>query len=169
MTELRAELEKTEGEIRLREEQRANDEANRSRIAGEMAEKAKKQTENEAEQELCRSKMAGLKLEMDARQEELDALQEEYASLSTVLSQDETKVESFKDEIFEQILDWHRGEGGNLQAGRPCRSNFLPERHSFWAKRSIRKADCINLRCICRHWRSRRMTERSRFAIWSRS
>ena len=103
MTKLRAELEKTEGEIRLREEQRANDEANRSRIAGEMAEKAKKQTENEAEQELCRSKMAGLKLEMDARQEELDALQEEYASLSTVLSQDETKVESFKDEIFEQI------------------------------------------------------------------
>ena len=103
MTELRAEVEKTEGEIRLREEQRANDEANRSRIAGEMAEKAKKQTENEAEQELCRSKMAGLKLEMDARQEELDALQEEYASLSTVLSQDETKVESFKDEIFEQI------------------------------------------------------------------
>ena len=103
MTKLRAELEKTEGEIRLREEQRANDEANRSRIAGEMAEKAKKQTENEAEQELCRSKMAGLKLEMDARQEELDALQEEYASLRTVLSQDETKVESFKDEIFEQI------------------------------------------------------------------
>ena len=103
MTELRAELEKTEGEIRLREEQRANDEANRTRIAGEMAEKAKKQTENEAEQELCHSKMAGLKLEMDARQEELDALQEEYASLSTVLSQDETKVESFKDEIFEQI------------------------------------------------------------------
>lgn len=81
MTELRAELEKTEGEIRLREEQRANDEANRSRIAGEMAEKAKKQTENEAEQELCRSKMAGLKLEMDARQEELDALQEELCIL----------------------------------------------------------------------------------------
>ncbi len=103
MTELRAELEKTEGEIRLREEQRANDEANRSRIAGELAEKAKKQTENEAEQELCRSKMAGLKLEMDARQEELDALQEKYASLSTALSQNETKVESFKDEIFEQI------------------------------------------------------------------
>ena len=33
MTELRAELEKTEGEIRLREEQRANDEANRTRLA----------------------------------------------------------------------------------------------------------------------------------------
>ena len=41
MTELRAELEKTEGEIRLREEQRANDEANRTRIAGEMAERRK--------------------------------------------------------------------------------------------------------------------------------
>ena len=39
MTELRAELEKTEGEIRLREEQRANDEANRTRIAGEISER----------------------------------------------------------------------------------------------------------------------------------
>ena len=76
-----------------------------------MAEKAKKQTENEAEQELCRSKMAGLKLEMDARQEELDALQEEFASLSTVLSQDETKVESFKDEIFEQIRSGTEAKG----------------------------------------------------------
>ena len=128
----------------------------------------KKQTENEAEQELCRSKMAGLKLEMDARQEELDALQEEYASLSTVLSQDETKVESFKDEIFEQIRIGTEAKGKS-PSERQCRSNFLPERHSFWAKRSIRKADCINLRCICRHWKSRRMTERSRFAIWSRS
>ena len=124
MTELRAELEKTEGEIRLREEQRANDEANRSRIAGEMAEKAKKQTENEAEQELCRSKMAGLKLEMDARQEELDALQEEYASLSTVLSQDETKVESFKDEIFEQIRIGTEAKG-EISKREAMREQFL--------------------------------------------
>ena len=127
MTELRAELEKTEGEIRLREEQRANDEANRTRIAGEMAEKAKKQTENEAEQELCRSKMAGLKLEMDARQEELDALQEEYASLSTVLSQDETKVESFKDEIFEQIRIGTEAKG-EISKREAMQEQFLARR-----------------------------------------
>lgn len=127
MTELRAELEKTEGEIRLREEQRTNDEANRTRIAGEMAEKAKKQTENEAEQELCRSKMAGLKLEMDARQEELDALQEEYASLSTVLSQDETKVESFKDEIFEQIRIGTEAKG-EISKREAMQEQFLARR-----------------------------------------
>ena len=127
MTELRAELEKTEGEIRLREEQRANDEANRTRIAGEMAEKAKKQTENEVEQELCRSKMAGLKLEMDARQEELDALQEEYASLSTVLSQDETKVESFKDEIFEQIRIGTEAKG-EISKREAMQEQFLARR-----------------------------------------
>ncbi|MGN1231523.1 MAG: chromosome segregation SMC family protein, partial [Anaerotignum sp.] len=78
MTELRGEVEKTEGEIRLREEQRQNDAANRSRIEAEMAEKAKKQAENEAEQELCRSRMAGLRLEMDRQQEELDKLEEKY-------------------------------------------------------------------------------------------
>ena len=103
MTELRAEMEKTEGEIRLREEQRANDEANISRIQEEMAEKSRKQQENEAEQAECESKMNALKLEMDHQQSELDALEEKYASLSNALTQDETKAESFKDEIFEQI------------------------------------------------------------------
>ena len=47
--------------------------------------------------------MNALKLEMDHQQSELDALEEKYASLSNALTQDETKAESFKDEIFEQI------------------------------------------------------------------
>lgn len=103
MTELRAEMEKTEGEIRLREEQCANDAANISRIQAEMAEKSRKQQENEAEQAVCQSKRNGLKLEMERQQTELDKLEESYAALNTTLSQNETKVESFKDEIFEQI------------------------------------------------------------------
>ncbi|WP_405726242.1 chromosome segregation protein SMC [Anaerotignum sp.] len=103
MTELRAEMEKTEGEIRLREEQKANDEANISRIREEMAEKSRKQQENAAEQATCVSKRNALKLEMDRQQNALDALEETYASLSTALTQDESKAESFKDEIFEQI------------------------------------------------------------------
>ena len=112
--------------------------------------------------------MAGLKLEMDARQEELDALQEEYASLSTVLSQDETKVESFKDEIFEQIRIGTEAKG-EISKREAMQEQFLARRAQLLGERSIRKADCINLRCICRHWKSRKMTERSRFAIWSRS
>ncbi|MBQ5709481.1 MAG: AAA family ATPase, partial [Anaerotignum sp.] len=103
MTELRAEMEKTEGEIRLREEQQANDAANISRIQSEMAEKSRKQQENEAEQAACESKMNALKLEMDRQQNELDALEEKYASLSDSLTEGENKAESFKDEIFEQI------------------------------------------------------------------
>lgn len=134
MTELRAESEKTEGEIRLREEQRANDEANRSRIAGELTEKAKKQAENEAEQELCHSKMAGLKLEMDARQEELEALQEKYASLSTALHQDETQVESFKDEIFEQIRIGTETKG-EISKREAMREQFLARRNQLFAEK----------------------------------
>jgi hypothetical protein len=134
-----------------------------------MAEKAKKQTENEAEQELCRSKMAGLKLEMDARQEELDALQEEYASLSTVLSQDETKVESFKDEIFEQIRIGTEAKGEiskreAMQEQFLARKAQLPGRKGAYGKQTA--SICGAFAGI---WRSRRMTERSRFAIWSRN
>lgn len=134
MTELRAESEKTEGEIRLREEQRANDEANRSRIAGELTEKAKKQAENEAEQELCHSKMAGLKLEMDARQEELEVLQEKYASLSTALHRDETQVESFKDEIFEQIRIGTETKG-EISKREAMREQFLARRDQLFAEK----------------------------------
>ncbi len=103
MAELRAEIEKKDGEIRLREEQQQNDAANISRIQEEIAQKESKQNENQAEQELCRSKMTGLRLEMEQRQEELDKLEAAYASLNAALSQGETKAESFKDEIFEQI------------------------------------------------------------------
>ena len=56
MTELRAEMEKTEGEIRLREEQRANDAANISRIRKEIAEKSRKQHETQPNRLLVRAK-----------------------------------------------------------------------------------------------------------------
>ncbi|MBR4283917.1 MAG: AAA family ATPase, partial [Anaerotignum sp.] len=78
MMELRGEMEKTEGEIRLREEQRANDAANISRIQEEMAEKSRKQQENAAEQAACTSRRNALKLEMDQKQSELDALEGKY-------------------------------------------------------------------------------------------
>ena len=134
MTELRAELEKTEGEIRLREEQRANDEANRSRLAGELLEKKKKHAELVAEQELCHSNMAGLQLEMDARQEELEALQEKYASLSTALHQDESRVASFKDEIFEQIRLGTEAKG-EISKREAVKEQFLTRSKQLFAER----------------------------------
>ena len=133
MTELRGEMEKTEGEIRLREEQRQNDAANRSRIQEEMVEQTKKQAENEAEQELCRSKMAGLRLEMDHQQEELDRLEETYASLSTALTQSETKAESFKDEIFEQIRIGTEAKG-EISKREAMKEQFLARKEQLAAE-----------------------------------
>lgn len=134
MTELRGEMEKNEGEIRLREEQRQNDVENRNRIEGEIAEKARKQAENEAEQELCHSKMAGLRLEMHRRQEELDKLEEKYASLSTVLSQNETKTESFKDEIFEQIRIGTEAKG-EISKREAMKEQFLTRKEQLLAEK----------------------------------
>ncbi len=103
MTELRAEMEKTEGEIRLKEEQQANDAAHISRIQGEIAQKVEKLQQNKAERTECQARMTALRLDMESRQTELNGLEEKYASLSDALIQDESKAESFKDEIFEQI------------------------------------------------------------------
>lgn len=134
MTELRGEMEKTEGEIRLREEQRQNDAANRSRIQEEMAEKAGKQADNEAEQELCRSKMAGLRLEMDRQQEELDKLEGKYVSLSSALSQNETRAESFKDEIFEQIRIGTEAKG-EISKREAMQEQFLARKEQLLAEK----------------------------------
>ncbi len=103
LTQLRTEIEKTEGEIRLREEQRQNDADNIRRIQEEIAQREKKKAENQSEQELCASRMTGARLEMEHHQEELDALEKSYASLNTMLHQGEAQAESYKDEIFEQI------------------------------------------------------------------
>ncbi len=103
LTQLRTEIEKTEGEIRLREQQRQNDADNICRIQEEIAQREKKKAENRAEQELCASRMTGAQLEMEHHQEELDALEKSYASLNTMLHQGEAQAESYKDEIFEQI------------------------------------------------------------------
>lgn len=124
LAELGAELEKTEGEIRLREEQRQNDAANQSRLETELAEKARKQAENAGEQELCRSRLAGCRLDMEQQQAELSRLEEGYASLNTSLSQKETKAESFKDEIFEQIRRGTEAKG-EIAKREAMREQFL--------------------------------------------
>lgn len=103
ISEIRQEIEKKEGEIRLREEQKQNDTANMKRLREEIAQKEEKQEENKAQQELCGSRAAALRLEMDRQQENLNMLEEAYISLSSVLTREETEAESFKDEIFEQI------------------------------------------------------------------
>ncbi len=134
MTELRAEIEKTEGDIRLREEQRANDAANISRIQSEMAERTAKQQENDAEQKACESRKNALQLEMDRHQKVLDELEEKYASLSTSLTQGETKAESFKDEIFEQIRIGTEAKG-EISKREAMKVQFLGRKEQLMAEK----------------------------------
>lgn len=103
MVQLRAELEKAEGEIRLTELQKQNTAENISRIQDEMQQKKAQLTENKAEQELLESRRTGIRLQLEQQQKELDVLEKGCAELSTSLHQEETKAESFKEEIFEQI------------------------------------------------------------------
>lgn len=134
MTQIRAEMEKKEGEIRLREEQRQNDAANITRIQEEIKQKEKKKAENQAEQELCRSRMAGLRMEMNRRQEELNRLEETYAKLNTALTADETKAESFKDEIFEHIRIGTEAKG-EISKREAMKEQFLSRREQVLAEK----------------------------------
>lgn len=134
MAELRAEMEKTEGEIRLREEQRANDAANISRIREEIAEKSRKQQENAEEQAVCESRRNALQLEMERQQRELDALNEKQITLSHALMQDETKAESFKDEIFEQIRIGTEAKG-EISKREAMQGQFLARKEQVLAEK----------------------------------
>lgn len=103
ITELRAEKERKEGEIRLAEQQRENDVANLERIRREILQKQEQKTENANQLELSNSRITALAIEKEHQQDKLSKLEQEYASLNSALHRDENQAESFKDEIFEQI------------------------------------------------------------------
>lgn len=103
IAQVKADIEKTEGRIRLAEEQSQNDAANLTRMEKEVAAKEKQQAEKQQETEVCRSRITALKMTMDREQEQLDTLEASYENLSSTLQLHESRAESFKDEIFEQI------------------------------------------------------------------
>lgn len=103
IAQVKADIEKTEGRIRLAEEQSQNDAANLTRMEKEVAAKEKQQAEKLQETEVCRSRITALKITMDREQEQLDTLEASYENLSSTLQLHESRAESFKDEIFEQI------------------------------------------------------------------
>ena len=103
MAQVKADIEKTEGQIRLTEEQMRNDAANQARLTAEMEEKEKQKTEKQREQETCRNRMAAFQITMAQERQRLEELERAYQALNTALQQDESRAESFQDEIFEQI------------------------------------------------------------------
>ncbi|MBM6828901.1 chromosome segregation protein SMC [Anaerotignum lactatifermentans] len=103
VAQVKADIEKNEGLVRLTKEQMQHDADNMSRVEKEILERLRQQEEAKKEQEICRSRITALHMTMNQQQERLDRLEEESSSLETALSQKESKAESFKDEIFEQI------------------------------------------------------------------
>ncbi len=103
VAQVKADIEKNEGLIRLTKEQMQHDADNMSRVEKEILERMRQQEESQKEQGVCRSRITALRMTMNQQQERLDRLEEEGRSLEDALSQKETKAESFKDEIFEQI------------------------------------------------------------------
>lgn len=103
VAQVKADIEKNEGLIRLTKEQMQHDADNMSRVEKEILERMRQQEESQKEQGVCRSRITALRMTMNQQQDRLDRLEEEGRSLEDALSQKETKAESFKDEIFEQI------------------------------------------------------------------
>lgn len=103
VAQVKADIEKNEGLIRLTKEQMQHDADNMSRVEKEILERMCQQEESQKEQGVCRSRITALRMTMNQQQERLDRLEEEGRSLEDALSRKETKAESFKDEIFEQI------------------------------------------------------------------
>lgn len=103
VAQVKADIEKNEGLIRLTKEQMQHDADNMSRVEKEILERMRQQEESQKEQGVCRSRITALRMTMNQQQERLDRLEEEGRSLEDALSRKETKAESFKDEIFEQI------------------------------------------------------------------
>lgn len=135
MTQLRAEIEKKDGEMRLREEQRQNDAAQIARIREEIVQRRQKQEENTAAQALSQSKMTALRLEMERQQGKLDALEKNYAALNDALSQGEEKAESFKDEIFEQIRIGTEAKG-EISKREAMQAQFLARQEQLAAEKT---------------------------------
>ena len=103
VAQVKADIEKNEGLIRLTKEQMQHDADNMSRVEKEILERMRQQEESQKEQGVCRSRITALRMTMNQQQDRLDRLEEEGRSLEDALSRKETKAESFKDEIFEQI------------------------------------------------------------------
>lgn len=103
LTQTKTDLEKTEGQIRLSEEQRQNDAANIARMEKELVEKQQQQKNTQAQQEVSQSRIQTLQMTMHKAEETLSQMEADYDARSQKLQESETQAENAKDEIFEQI------------------------------------------------------------------
>lgn len=103
MAQVKADIEKNEGLIRLAQEQMQHDADNISRLEKEILEKSFRQEKAQQEQEIYKSRIAALRMSMEQEQEKLNRLEAESQTLDHTLNQKEQKAENFKDEIFEHI------------------------------------------------------------------
>lgn len=130
MTQVQKDTEKTEGLIRLAQEQAQNDAGNITRIQKEIENQQKQQQEKQKEQEVCRSKKMALQMALENMQTTLTAKTTQYDTLHETLRQDETKAAQFKDEIFEQMRMSTEAKG-EIAKREAMREQFLKRKNQL--------------------------------------
>ncbi len=130
MTQVQKDTEKTEGLIRLAQEQAQNDAGNITRIQKEIENQQKQQQEKQKEQEVCRSKKMALQMALENMQTTLTTKATEYDTLHETLRQDETKAAQFKDEIFEQMRMSTEAKG-EIAKREAMREQFLKRKNQL--------------------------------------
>lgn len=103
ITQVMTAIEKTEGKLRLAEEQMQHDAENAARMQRDIAQKQQQQAQKQQEQEVSRSRIAALRLTIQQQQENLKKIEETYQALHMALEESQSQAESVKDEIFEQM------------------------------------------------------------------
>ncbi len=103
ITQTKTDLEKTEGQIRLSEEQQQNDAANIARMQKELSEKQQQQKHTQAQQDVSHNRIQALQMTMQHAEEALAQMEADYDARSMKLQESESQAEIAKDEIFEQI------------------------------------------------------------------
>lgn len=111
ITQVMTEIEKTEGKLRLAEEQIQHDAENAARMQREIAQKQQQQAQKQQEQEVSRSRIAALHLTIQQQQEHLKKTEETYQALHMALEESQSQAESVKDEIFEQMRKGTEAKG----------------------------------------------------------
>lgn len=130
MTQVQKDTEKTEGLIRLAEEQAQNDAGNITRIQKEIEEQQKQQQEKQKEQEVCRSRKMALQIALENIQKTLATKTTDYDTLNETLRQDETKAAQFKDDIFEQMRMGTEAKG-EIAKREAMREQFLKRKNQL--------------------------------------
>ncbi len=130
------EIEKTEGAIRLAEEQNDTLTKTISRLEGEKTKRQEKITSNTEELRVVKSKMNAVRLLMEEEQKKLADLEAKHQALGEKVDAKGERAESFKDEIFEEIRRATEAKG-EISKREAMQQSFLNRKKQLAEEKSL--------------------------------